>query len=250
MGSQSYLTELFKLTTLIDNWFYVCSTKFKQRNTAPCFSGRHSKESCSVVQELLVAKLSGKYINNMVKTLLFPFVLLISFVVNNGQRRCQVTSRDVEGPFFEAGAPNVNILAPNYELNDAQTKIKLEGKVLDKNCNPIGNAIVHAWYAGGNPVGYTFPPDYLWYRGYVLTDKNGKYSFEGTYPGTYSGRPIPHIHMKVITDKKELTTQLYFKNDVPPSYEDYVQNRETQFPKRITRNQSGRKIMFDLVIFQ
>ena len=53
--------------------------------------------------------------------------------------------------FIFEGAPNVNILAPNNELNDARTKIKLEGKVLDKNCNPIGNAIVHAWYAGGNP---------------------------------------------------------------------------------------------------
>ena len=49
------------------------------------------------------------------------------------------------------GAPNVNVLAPNNELNDAQTKIELKGKVLDKNCNPIANAIVHAWYAGGNP---------------------------------------------------------------------------------------------------
>ena len=27
--------------------------------------------------------------------------------------------------------------------------------------------------------------------------QNGKYSFVATYPGTYTGRPIPHIHMKV-----------------------------------------------------
>ena len=34
---------------------------------------------------------------------------------------------------------------------NAQTKITVEGQVLDKKCNPIENAIVHAWYAGGNP---------------------------------------------------------------------------------------------------
>ena len=48
------------------------------------------------------------------------------------------------------GAPNVKILAPNNEMNEA-TRIKLEGRVLDKNCNPLQNVIVHAWYAGGNP---------------------------------------------------------------------------------------------------
>merc|ERR1712179_178339 len=181
--------------------------------------------------------------------LFLPLVLLICFSVINGQRRsrCRVTTRDVEGPFFEAGAPNVNTLAPNGEMN-AQTKITVEGQVLDKKCNPIENAIVHAWYAGGNPVGYTFPPDYLWYRGFVVTNKNGKYSYEATYPGTYSGRPIPHIHYKVITNNKELVTQLYFKNDVPPSYEDYVRGRETQFPSKITRNLSGRKTVFNIVI--
>ena len=48
------------------------------------------------------------------------------------------------------GAPNVKILAPNNEMNEAN-RIKLEGRVLDENCNPLQNVIVHAWYAGGNP---------------------------------------------------------------------------------------------------
>ena len=48
------------------------------------------------------------------------------------------------------GAPNVKILAPNNEMNEA-TRINLEGRVLDENCNPLQNVIVHAWYAGGNP---------------------------------------------------------------------------------------------------
>ena len=56
------------------------------------------------------------------------------------------------------------------------------------------------------------------------------------------------LTFQVITNNKELVTQLYFKNDVPPSYEDYVRGRETQFPSKITRNLSGRKIVFNIVI--
>ena len=47
------------------------------------------------------------------------------------------------------GAPNVKTLAPSGELTPDK-KITVEGYVLDRNCNPISGAIVHAWYAGGN----------------------------------------------------------------------------------------------------
>jgi len=179
--------------------------------------------------------------------LYYPLICVFALCAVAQTDVCQITTRDVEGPFFEAGAPNVKVLAPTGELTPGN-KITIEGFLTDSNCNPISGAIVHAWYAGGNPVGYTFPPDYLWYRGFVLTDKNGKYSFVGTYPGTYSGRPIPHIHYKVITASKELVTQLYFRNDVPPSYEDYVVGRDSQFPRNITATQSGRMINFDIVM--
>ena len=53
---------------------------------------------------------------------------------------------------------------------------------------------------------------------------------------------------QVITPSKEFITQLYFKNDVPPSYEDYIVNRATQFPSSDRRTSSGRNINFNLVI--
>jgi len=173
----------------------------------------------------------------------------VFFVVGQTQR-CTVTSRDQEGPFYENGAPHrhpVRSLAPRSELTP-ETKITVQGFVRDKNCNPIKGAKVQAWYAGGNPTAYTFPPENLWYRGYVVTDQNGRYSFVATYPGIYTERPIPHIHMKAITPTKELTTQLYFRNDVPASYEDYVRGRDSQFPANIRATRSGRKINFDLVM--
>ena len=47
---------------------------------------------------------------------------------------------------------------------------------------------------------------------------------------------------------KELTTQLYFENDVPPSFEDYVARRGSQFPQNIRAIRQGRIITFNLVL--
>merc|ERR1711874_894118 len=106
---------------------------------------------------------------------------------------------------------------------------------------------VDVWHAGGDAAGYTFPDDDLWYRGKITTDKNGRYAYSTTYPATYSGRPIPHIHYKVDTGDREFVTQLYFENDVPRSYEDYVRGRESQFPQRTIQTRNERKFQFDIV---
>jgi len=173
-------------------------------------------------------------------------------ISNKGKSKCQVTMFDQEGPFFEPDAPNVRMLVPKSDVSGVlrHDKVWLAGRVLDKNCNPIRNAIVHCWYAGGHPVHYTRPHihDHLWYRGYVHTDRYGRYSFVATFPGLYDGRPILHYHMKAITRIKELTTQIYFRDHIPPAYEDYVIGRETQYPKRILSWPSGRLIEFDIVM--
>ena len=48
------------------------------------------------------------------------------------------------------GAPNTNMLVPESERT-SKDFLLLTGRVLDKNCNPIRNAKVQCWYAGGNP---------------------------------------------------------------------------------------------------
>merc|ERR1711872_178886 len=167
-----------------------------------------------------------------------------------GNSKCNVTMADQEGPFFEAGAPNVEKLVPESDISaDPDSAVTLTGRVLDKNCIPIKNAKVQNWYAGGNSVHYSFPPDHLWYRGFVHTDKNGRYTFEATFPGLYDLRPILHYHIKVITQIKELTTQIYFRDNIPPAYTDYVMGRETQYPQKISpRKPAGRIIEFDIVM--
>ena len=55
--------------------------------------------------------------------------------------------------------------------------------------------------------------------------------------------------IKVITKIKELTTQIYFRDHIPPAYEDYVKGRDTQYPQSISwRKPWGRLIEFDLVM--
>ena len=55
--------------------------------------------------------------------------------------------------------------------------------------------------------------------------------------------------IKVITKIKELTTQIYFRDNIPPAYTDYVMGRETQYPQKISpRKPAGRIIEFDIVM--
>ena len=59
---------------------------------------------------------------------------------------------------------------------------------------------------------------------------------------------IYRVFIKAITKIKELTTQIYFRDHIPPAYEDYVIGRDTQYPKRILYYPSGRLIEFDIVL--
>merc|ERR1712141_109773 len=174
----------------------------------------------------------------MIMKLILIYIWLFFVVVES--QNCKLTTTDVEGPFYEQGAPTTNQIVPSNELGNPSTELLITGQILNRRCNPVSNAKVDLWYAGGNPVGYTFPPDYLWYRGSATADKNGRYSFIATYPGVYRGRPIPHIHYKVFDGRKELTTQLYFQNDVPKSFEDYVIGKQSQFPQKVKATPTGR----------
>lgn len=179
-----------------------------------------------------------------------PILLLLLPSLSLGQTKCgPFTRKDVEGPFFEPNAPNKKELAPANELNDRSQFVILKGQVLGRDCQGVSGALVEVWYAGGQPgnIGYTFPgknPE-LWYRGKVNADNQGRYSFKATYPRRYDGRPIIHYHFKVTAGRKEFVTQAYFKGGVPPSYEDYVKGRESQFAK-VEDIAEGRRVTMDI----
>jgi protocatechuate 3,4-dioxygenase beta subunit len=65
----------------------------------------------------------------------------------------------------------------------------LVGVVLSPACTPIASAKVSFWQSNAKGV-YTAAG-----RGAVMTDKSGRFRFEGPMPIAYRGRPA-HIHIK------------------------------------------------------
>lgn len=116
-----------------------------------------------------------------------------------------LTSPNMEGPYYKAGAPErANLI----DAGMPGQPIRISGHVFDADCNPLPGAKVDFWQADAGGVydneGYTL-------RGYVVTDANGAYTLDTIEPGVYPGRP-PHVHVKVFAaDGRELlTTQMYF----------------------------------------
>lgn len=135
--------------------------------------------------------------------------------------RCMATEDNILGPFYREGAPfKIKIAGPD-EKGDF---LKISGKVLGFECEPLSDAIVDVWQA--DHEGYydnsgffrRFNPKEFRLRGRMKTDQEGRYEYETILPGPYkigfdSWRP-KHIHYIVSKPGFEsLTTQLYFGGD-------------------------------------
>lgn len=135
------------------------------------------------------------------------------------------TPQQVLGPYFLANSPRARRLFPKSASGSA---VKVSGQVLSTDCKPLAGATVHVWLASpegkydnqdaqGNPL--DIPQKQQVFRGQILTDTNGNYSFECLRPGNYfdSGwnlwRPA-HLHIQVeAAGHQTLVTQLYFDDD-------------------------------------
>ena len=58
-------------------------------------------------------------------------------------------------------------------------------------CKPLAGAQVQFWQSNAKGQ-YTLPLSAT-----VITDRAGRFRFEGPYPASYEGRP-PHIHVRVV----------------------------------------------------
>ena len=128
------------------------------------------------------------------------------------------TTTDILGPFYRPGAPmRSNIIPPNSKgspMNLSGTIFKEEGKT------PINNASVEIWQCDENEH-YDNASDSYFFRGAIMTGKNGKYDFKTIVPVPYKADPNDesswrpaHIHMRVsVVDQQDLITQIYFKGD-------------------------------------
>jgi protocatechuate 3,4-dioxygenase beta subunit len=96
---------------------------------------------------------------------------------------CEPTESDSAGPFQQSpvAAPRRSKIGTGHVL---------QGRILRAgDCKPLAGVLVVLWQAG--PNGYR-PRG----RGSVVTDRAGRFRFEGPVPASY-GR-VPHIHIAVI----------------------------------------------------
>jgi protocatechuate 3,4-dioxygenase beta subunit len=96
--------------------------------------------------------------------------------------RCQPTKGDGAGPFQQSpsAVPRRSKIGAGHVL---------QGRILRAaDCKPVARALVVLWQAGPNGYG---PRG----RGSVVTDRSGRFRFEGPVPASYGRQP--HIHIAV-----------------------------------------------------
>lgn len=124
-----------------------------------------------------------------------------------GQGCGQPTPRDMEGPFYKAGAP---MRASIVEPGSKGERLLVSGRVLGPDCRPAAGALLDFWQADENGE---YDNSGFRYRGKVTADADGRYRIETILPPPYMGRPR-HIHVKLQRPGgRVLTTQLYFPGE-------------------------------------
>jgi protocatechuate 3,4-dioxygenase beta subunit len=121
----------------------------------------------------------------------------------------EFTTSNIEGPFFLPDSPE----RTDIRLSLSGPRLRLRGKVMGPDCEPIAGALVDFWQADEDGA-YDVTGDT--FRGHQTTDRDGNYVLESIIPGRYLNgaqyRPA-HIHVKVGARGGVLTTQLYFPDD-------------------------------------
>ena len=138
-------------------------------------------------------------------------------------RAATPTPRQTEGPFYPTSLPldqdNDLVSVSGQQAKARGTIAHVSGRVLDSAGNPIANARVEIWQCDWQGV-YLHPRDGGQNRrdtgfqgfGAVTTANDGGYRFRTIRPVAYAGR-TPHIHFKVKSDNRELTTQMYVEGE-------------------------------------
>jgi protocatechuate 3,4-dioxygenase beta subunit len=107
---------------------------------------------------------------------------------------CPPTLDDGAGPFGRGAPPRRAKIGTGHVLT---------GVVLSSvDCSPIAGARIHLWQS--NRRGEYVRSG----SATVVTDRAGRFRFEGPRPVSYQGRP-PHIHLRVVAAEHELLFTRY-----------------------------------------
>ena len=173
---------------------------------------------------------------------------------------CKKTPPQSTGPFYKVPSKIFN----NDMTNNGKAigkRIKVYGKVLNNKCKPISNAVLDIWQA--NSFGkYNHQADLSESRkdnefyGYMrlLSNERGEYSFNTILPGSYRVSKdlirTPHIHFKVMNNKKQLITQMYFKGNEMNNKDFLFRNTNNNSALEASIDESLSKLTykFDIII--
>ena len=181
-------------------------------------------------------------------------------LIKANSTNCKITPPQSTGPFYKVPSKIFN----NDMTNNGKAigkRIKVYGKVLNNKCKPISNAVLDIWQA--NSFGkYNHQADLSESRkdnefyGYMrlLSNERGEYSFNTILPGSYRVSKdlirTPHIHFKVMNNKKQLTTQMYFKGNKMNNKDFLFKNtyNNSALEASIDENHSKLTYKFDIII--
>jgi protocatechuate 3,4-dioxygenase, beta subunit len=133
-----------------------------------------------------------------------------------------LTPKQTEGPFYPDKLPldtDNDLLILNDNITPAVGTVTwVSGRVLDKNGQPIRNAVVEIWQCDNNGAylhtgtdNKTKADQNFQGFGRFLTGATGEYLFRTIKPVPYPGR-TPHIHYAIkMKGREKWTTQLYIE---------------------------------------
>lgn len=155
----------------------------------------------------------------------------------------KVTPSQTVGPYFKYGLVGEDYGFPGIVGNDLtqgmkktpDNAIRIEGRVLDGEGQPVNDALIEIWQANGEGR-YAHPEDDQdktlteGFAGFGRcgTDETGAFSFITIKPGRVPGRgntlQAPHISVNVLARGvlKRLATRIYFEDEAAANGEDPV----------------------------
>lgn len=182
------------------------------------------------------------------------------------------TPRQTEGPFYpihEQADKDMDLTHIEGKTQQAKGEvIRVQGRVLDTNGNPLNNAFVEIWQANTwgryshkrDPNTAPLDPNFQGW-GQTNSDSGGQYGFKTILPGAYPAGPDwtrpPHIHFKVAKQGfYALTTQMYFPDQKLNNVDLILQNlpaaqRDMVIAKQSSNGKTNAQVfVFDIVLLK
>lgn len=161
---------------------------------------------------------------------LIVILIMTVFVSSCGssQNKNRLSPRLVGGPcegceaIFEYNDKELTSVDTLPDFNDQGLKIKVTGTVYNKNGTPAKDVILYIYHTNQNGIYATKGGKKGWgkrhgyIRGWVKTNKNGRYTFYTLKPGLYPDRSSPaHIHPTILepNGKYYWLESYHFKGD-------------------------------------